>query len=246
MNLHFPVCVNLEPVEFLFQDGKPEEELCCEKAAWRIRRELWTLSSRVFSLWNSLVDLLPNIFRVLVTKLWDGFITNNYERFGSCIFRQTFEYSNRFCSLDRQTVKTRQRICNAVRSSQSIGVLGRGPIEDMTLISNVMDHAVMFEERFLQKVVPPTHGDNLSPRESRVRDVIIFVHGYQGSSGDLRLFKNTLLMKTSGLLTLLSTSNEMDTECSIHDMGVRLALEIQSFVMTGKYFESHWQAFGSC
>eukprot|EP00914_Ancora_sagittata_P031367 GHVO01063428.1.p1 GENE.GHVO01063428.1~~GHVO01063428.1.p1 ORF type:complete len:298 (+),score=57.79 GHVO01063428.1:83-976(+) len=57
--------------------------------------------------------------------------------------------------------------------------------------------------------------------------VIIFVHGFQGNSFDLRLFRNVLSLYYPALGCYCSTSNEDDTEGDIGEMGKRLANEVK-------------------
>lgn len=58
----------------------------------------------------------------------------------------------------------------------------------------------------------------------------MFVHGYQGRSSDLRLFRNTLAVKAPCSLMLSSTVNEERTDGPIENMGKRLAAEIAAFL----------------
>ncbi|GAB5361246.1 hypothetical protein AAMO2058_000697000 [Amorphochlora amoebiformis] len=63
------------------------------------------------------------------------------------------------------------------------------------------------------------------------KHIIVFVHGYQGNSWDMRLFKNHLALIFPDHLFLLSGSNEGHTEGDIADMGQRLAVEIVEFIV---------------
>jgi hypothetical protein len=103
------------------------------------------------------------------------------------------------------------------------------PIEDMTLLSETKDHVVVFEQVFAKdpKICneDPPVVENFEPDRF---DVIVFVHGYQGSSADMRMFRN-MLMKPFTLM-LMSTVNEERTEGAIAHMGIRLANEIAAFI----------------
>mmetsp|Transcript_33699 Transcript_33699/g.81606 ORF Transcript_33699/g.81606 Transcript_33699/m.81606 type:complete len:966 (+) Transcript_33699:70-2967(+) len=63
------------------------------------------------------------------------------------------------------------------------------------------------------------------------KHVVVFVHGYQGNSWDMRLFKNHLALLFPNHLFMLSSSNEGHTEGDIGEMGARLATEIVDFVV---------------
>lgn len=57
------------------------------------------------------------------------------------------------------------------------------------------------------------------------------MHGFQGNSFDMRLFKNTLSIVYPDCLCLSSTSNEDNTEGDIAEMGRNLAREVKSFII---------------
>ena len=57
------------------------------------------------------------------------------------------------------------------------------------------------------------------------------VHGFQGNSFDMRLFKNTLTVAYPDSLFLCSNSNEENTEGDISEMGVNLAREVKGFII---------------
>ena len=53
--------------------------------------------------------------------------------------------------------------------------------------------------------------------------LFVLVHGFQGSSNDMRVIKNNISMVYPDSLFLSSSTNEEDTECSIRNMGLKLA-----------------------
>lgn len=67
-------------------------------------------------------------------------------------------------------------------------------------------------------------------KEGQGEHLIVLVHGYQGVSMDMQLFKNILLKHLPNLNTLLSTSNEMDPDYSIATQGSHLAKEILDYL----------------
>jgi hypothetical protein len=48
-------------------------------------------------------------------------------------------------------------------------------------------------------------------------------HGFQGTSFDMRIFKNVISLALPDAQFLCSSANESDTEGSIYDMGYKLA-----------------------
>lgn len=64
------------------------------------------------------------------------------------------------------------------------------------------------------------------------KHLFVLVHGYQGNSWDMRMFRNRLLVKCPDDVFLMSECNEKEslTEGDIAEMGSRLAAEIVSFI----------------
>ena len=65
---------------------------------------------------------------------------------------------------------------------------------------------------------------------SAEKHLVVLVHGYMGSSYDMKTVKDVLLLYRSQLLVLVSESNEKFTEGSIQEMGMRLAEEISTYI----------------
>merc|ERR1712050_626977 len=82
-------------------------------------------------------------------------------------------------------------------------------------------------------------GGYLSPRGLSARSrsyrvvgvhMLVFVHGFQGNSLDMRLMKNIVAQLYPNGLYLCSCSNELETDGDIRKMGKRLADEVRQFV----------------
>ena len=69
-----------------------------------------------------------------------------------------------------------------------------------------------------EKVLP-----NLPKSDYNGSHVFVMCHGFQGSSFDMRNFKNIISIALPDSLFLCSAANEQDTEGSILDMGYKLA-----------------------
>lgn len=71
---------------------------------------------------------------------------------------------------------------------------------------------------------------NASGRLPRKIHVVVFVHGFQGNSSDLRLFRNHMQVINPTLSCLMSKCNEGKTFDGIEGMGERLAGEVFDFI----------------
>ena len=61
--------------------------------------------------------------------------------------------------------------------------------------------------------------------------LFVLVHGFQGNSFDMRLFKNLLNVRFSNAHFICSSSNEDNTEGDIADMGKNLANEVKKYII---------------
>lgn len=60
--------------------------------------------------------------------------------------------------------------------------------------------------------------------------LIVLVHGFQGNSYDMKLFKNYISLAHPEAMFLCSSINEDNTEGNIGEMGEKLATEIINFI----------------
>jgi hypothetical protein len=60
--------------------------------------------------------------------------------------------------------------------------------------------------------------------------VVVFHHGFRGSSTDLLLYRNQLAFMDPNLVLLLAESNQKDSEAGLEALGARLAKETVSFI----------------
>ena len=68
-------------------------------------------------------------------------------------------------------------------------------------------------------------------KEEGDKDHLIFlVHGFQGSSFDMRLIKNNIQFLFPESHYLCSQANEGNTDCEIAEMGLRFAEEVEIYV----------------
>jgi hypothetical protein len=60
--------------------------------------------------------------------------------------------------------------------------------------------------------------------------LFVLVHGFQGSSYDLRLFKNIISIALPDALFLCSAANEANTDLDIFEMGMKLSEEVIAYI----------------
>ena len=60
--------------------------------------------------------------------------------------------------------------------------------------------------------------------------VYVLVHGFQGNSFDMQILRNMIFLNDPEALIMCSMDNEEHTDGNIHEMGLRLANEITSYI----------------
>ena len=69
----------------------------------------------------------------------------------------------------------------------------------------------------------------------RCPQLVVVVHGYQGTATDVRVIRNTVAFMCPTAQILISVSNEDQTEGDIGSMGIRLAMEIHESIRQSQH-----------
>jgi pimeloyl-ACP methyl ester carboxylesterase len=111
-------------------------------------------------------------------------------------------------------------------------------IEDVTMCSEPQPR--LWEQRYRCLKSDPKGGfciDTMAPgmvpsapKDYRGVHMFVLVHGFQGNSFDMRLFKNNLALVYPDAIFMVSSSNEDNTDGDLNEMGIRLAQEVTNFV----------------
>eukprot|EP00397_Hematodinium_sp_SG-2012_P007008 GEMP01007048.1.p1 GENE.GEMP01007048.1~~GEMP01007048.1.p1 ORF type:complete len:593 (+),score=106.66 GEMP01007048.1:1074-2852(+) len=108
-------------------------------------------------------------------------------------------------------------------------------ISDLTVFppDSEYTHPIVFEQRYRSEerrirtsIESTEHSLPSEPAPYSGYHVFVLVHGYQGSSYDLRSFRNNLTLMYPKSLVLCATANEDQTNGDITSMGMRLASEV--------------------
>ncbi|KYF42014.1 serine esterase (DUF676) protein [Toxoplasma gondii ARI] len=119
-------------------------------------------------------------------------------------------------------------------------------VHDCCLLVASDRHPVVFEQRYRAcafsvnpPAVPPclplpppstSHSLACAPRSSKGIHLFVLVHGFQGSSHDMRLLRNNIAVFFPAAAFLCSSANQDHTEGDIETMGKRLADEVHAHI----------------
>lgn len=156
------------------------------------------------------------------------------DQLGESIFRTVSQCDN-FCVLGKEkTAQDHKKIAKKIRKSEyyrnidPLPVIVKGlfpysnfhPIIFLDISSKVPENKLLWNNEWVSYMSNPHKAIHL----------IVFVHGFQGSSFDLRLIRNHAAMCRSNTFLLCSSKNESHTEGDISGMGLRLAKEVERYI----------------
>ena len=93
----------------------------------------------------------------------------------------------------------------------------------------------MFTFPLARNCVPILYSDTIQSAQNFIQSghgahLIVLVHGYQGTTNDMRLIRNTIACLCPEALIFSSSANEGQTDGDIETMGARLAMELKDFI----------------
>lgn len=183
-----------------------------------------------YALVNAILQEQSQICMAMMYKYND--IIN--DRWGESIFRTVTQVTSFLTPSIENTGKKHKKIAEKIRNSNYYKELELPPIYIQDYFPHPSLHPVLFleiltkspEDKMLWK------SDWISYRPIRQQNLhlIIFVHGYQGTSFDLRAIRNQIALLKPNTMLMCSNKNEDHTEHDIENMGKRLAEEIIQFI----------------
>lgn len=237
-----------KPFKDVYQEEKendlPLNKLTNSVILYKMTRKMDLISSQTFEIWNALVRCVPFLKKAVMRKYFEEYQEEFCERAGAVIFRETKSIGDRNVP-PKRTDEEHEKISEIVRTQQQ-AISNLPPPKVQNIIHSVPPklQAVIFEETFNKrkpkekpdptKAFVPLPSIQVSSPKKGVH-LFVLVHGYQGSSWDMRLFKNHLqaVLDHSDCdpMFLCSKMNEQKkTEGDIRQMGRRLAKEVAAYI----------------
>jgi len=237
----------LKPLRHRFDDPMT---VSGRKVIETIQNDFIELARQVHEIWHNLLTLLPYTSQSLFLELSLDWEKGLVDRWGLSIFRETCKVSDRDNRHDLRRDE-HERISAAIRTQNEKLSHITGPNLCLKkLLDSSRTHCVLFEQTFnllddtmriggpvgsskkptKLSIPPPQQGVVKSRTACHGKHLFVFVHGYQGNSWDMRLFKNHLSITYPSAMFMLSKSNEDKTDGDIAEMGERLADEIIEFI----------------
>ncbi|OMJ84322.1 hypothetical protein SteCoe_14608 [Stentor coeruleus] len=156
------------------------------------------------------------------------------DRWGESIFQTVTQSTTFFNPSEENIGKNHRKIAEKIRNSNYYKELELPTIYIKDYFPHPSSHPLLFLDIStkipLNKKLWQQNWINYRPIRSQNLHLIIFVHGYQGTSFDLRAIRNQISLFKPNTILMCSNKNEEHTENDIENMGKRLAEEIIEFI----------------
>lgn len=211
-----------------------------KKIATVMMAELSMVAGQIFQLWHRLQEVIPNCTENIFNMLKEKHQVQKRQLLSHGLIRKVVKSPDLGVVADfRKPEISKTSALEKRRSNSTIDIKSRRII-DKNFDFTSKTQPILIEEFC---ILDRNHSNgaeifgassNLFSRDGRRREnsnhLIILVHGFQGSSSDMRIIKNMLYVNFPNNLYLCSSINETDTESSISILGKRLSEEIQSYL----------------
>ena len=206
-----------------------------------ILSDLDKISTQIMKIWGKVIKLIQLEPRFLIENLKIDSEVKQMEKIGQSIFMSTIETNDfvspveeNFVEIHKELLKTREERGYHWDTEDVI-------VQDEEIWKKPALHPIIFEECIKKKDFVPPEPIKKLLEDNDFQDfeyeeyyrgchLFVLIHGFQGSSIDMKLLKNSISMAHPEAIFLLAKSNENKTEGDIEEMGKRLAEEVDEFI----------------
>lgn len=239
-----------------------KEERSIDSVCQVLKKDISYFTSQVFDIWNTANTLIVLATSELTTDLWSDWREQRIDLWGRFFFQENKQLSDRFIPVkETDSTQTRVAEAVRKKQGDILSILPPA-ILDTRFMEGGSFHssAIMFEQNLNggmfskslskrsnieptllscedEEKLPIMKPDGTavvasSQSEEELAHLFVFVHGYQGNSWDMRMFRNHLAVFTEQHNTLffVSTKNEGKTNDDIRTLGQTLAGEIIDYM----------------
>jgi hypothetical protein len=212
-----------------------------KKIATSMMAELSMVSGQIFQLWHRLAEVVPSCIDNVMSVLREKYNIVNRQQLSQGLVRKVLRSADigvgtqgGKCEVTREIAgKKRKANMSAEGKGKRMVQKGFEVRAEMSpiLVEEFFIHDRSMEEGFMEL---GASSSALFTRDIRRRDnsthLVVLVHGFQGSSNDMRIIKNMLYIAFPHNLYLCSSFNEENTESSIFVLGKKLAEELANYL----------------
>lgn len=225
------------PSKYIIVDTIKDQEKLCDG----ILSEMNAISGLSYEFWGNFIEYIKIFPKQMVSFLMPKYLKSIRERWGESIFREEIFTKDLALSVDANSGEQHKNIANQMRKKFYYQNLENLIIEDLNMFPKPEYHPIIFEEIYIKPAISPKNIKKFKPMLNTIKyntntllsereHLFVLVHGFQGTSFDMRLLKDNLSLLHPNALFLCSSSNEDSTDGNINDMGRNLAQEVKGFI----------------
>lgn len=212
-----------------------------KKIATCMMAEFSMVSGQIFQLWHKLHEIIPTCTENLINMLKERHNVSKRQELSTGHIRKVMRSGDIGLFAEHNKAEISKNIAQNKRKQNSVGPRKSKNVFDTNSIVDPVARPIVIEEFCMHDRSLPSgplelYGGRSSifSRDIRKREnnthLIVLVHGFQGSSNDMRVIKNLLYVNFPNNMYLCSDYNENDTESSIYVLGEKLAKEVNDYL----------------
>ncbi|CAG9311896.1 unnamed protein product [Blepharisma stoltei] len=202
--------------------------------------ELNTVSGQLFQLWHQFLDILEKS-KTVSSILSEKRQILYRQKLSNFLIRRVMRSKDLGMVADESKNEQMLRSVNQKRYEITNSRQKLPHIYDEFTFADFQNYPILVEELSLLDASIPNGTLELAGIDSSMLSknrknsglsshIIVFVHGYQGRSNDLRILKNRISLAFPNTFLFSSVSNEENTDLSIEELGQKLADEVTVYI----------------
>jgi pimeloyl-ACP methyl ester carboxylesterase len=199
-----------------------------------ILAEIQVIAGNMNYLLFEFTDILMKASKAITVSLMYSYNTLLKDRWGESIFKKKCQVES-FNQLAEQNLNSMHKAAaRALRTGETYLNMEKLPIFLKSYFPPPDLHPILFLDIYSKLQIDDEKWNPSCVKFSYVRikpvHLVVFVHGFQGNSFDVRLIRNQVALCRPDTLLMCSHMNEGETEGDIDQMGERLSEEVLQYI----------------
>jgi Putative serine esterase (DUF676)/Protein FAM135 len=204
------------------------------KVSERIMQDIQEIAGNMHYLLYTFVDVLRKASKSITISLMHEYNCRLKDRWGESIFRNMTVVEN-YCQPGENNVGSMHKsVARRLRTSEHYQSMEAIPISVCNYFPKPDFHPILFLDVYskVHESEPRWESNWIKYTYNKIKatHLIVFVHGFQGNSFDVRLIRNQVALCRPDTILMCSHMNEGETEGDILSMGERLSEEIIQYI----------------
>ncbi|OMJ80857.1 hypothetical protein SteCoe_18808 [Stentor coeruleus] len=210
------------------------EGLDLSKIAEKILLKIQEMAGNMHYLLYNFIQVLQKATKHIAISLMYDYNTRLKDRWGESIFRKVCQVDNYNQLGEQNLASIHKSASRSLRSSEYYQNMEEIPISVVGYFPKPEFHPILFMDVYsIAKNIDNDYDPSwvkFTYNRTKATHLIVFVHGFQGNSFDVRLIRNQVALCRPDTILMCSHMNEGETEGNILQMGERLSEEVVQYI----------------